>query len=132
MRQPRRHEGHTLLRRVSASRAVAAVAVAGLALVAAGCSTETDQGTGDPVEQAEVRIVGFTFEPPDVSVLVGGTVTWTNEDTATHTVTSDDQRFDSGGMAPGDSYEHAFDTPGVFAYRCTIHPSMNGTVTVVE
>ncbi|HEX7290611.1 MAG TPA: plastocyanin/azurin family copper-binding protein, partial [Conexibacter sp.] len=56
---------------------------------------------------------------------------WTNADAASHTATADDGSFDTGTLAQGRSGSHAFTSAGTFAYHCTIHPSMHGTVTVV-
>lgn len=102
------------------------VAIAGLLL--AGCTFwATDE---EPSLAADVSIVDFRFEPNGVEVEAGGTVTWTNRDSATHNVTAEDGSFSSGGLAPGDSWSHTFDEPGAWEYRCTIHPSMQGTVVV--
>ena len=60
----------------------------------------------------------------------GTTVTWKNDDSATHRIKSGDGTFDSKDLKDGDSFEHTFDTAGTFAYICGIHPSMKGTVTV--
>jgi plastocyanin len=76
-------------------------------------------------------IVGFAFHPASVTVTAGETISWTNEDSATHTATADDGSFDTGQLAKGASGSHTFATAGTFAYHCTIHPSMHGTVTVV-
>ena len=77
-----------------------------------------------------VTIKGFSFAPGDLSVKVGTKVTWTNEDSAKHKIKSDDGTFDSDALGQGDTFEHTFDTAGTFAYICSIHPSMKGTITV--
>lgn len=81
-----------------------------------------------------VTIQGFAFSPADVTVKKGTTVTWTNQDSATHTVTETDGMTgpDSGDLANGKSYSFTYDTVGTFKYHCAIHPSMTGTVTVTE
>ena len=80
---------------------------------------------------AAVTVVDFAFDPTSLSVPVGETVTWTNEDGAAHTVTSDGQGpLDSGDIAGGATFEHTFDQPGTYGYVCTIHPTMTGTVEV--
>ena len=77
------------------------------------------------------------YIPEDVSVDVGGEVTWTNDDTAAHTVTSGtaeegpDGNFDSSLFMAGTSYSVVFEEEGVFPYFCMVHPWMIGTVTVV-
>lgn len=90
----------------------------------------TEQGSGQQNGAMEVTIVDFAFEPGDVEIAAGETVTWTNEDSATHTVESDDGTLDSGDLAQGDTYEMTFDEPGTYEYVCGIHPNMEGTVTV--
>lgn len=78
---------------------------------------------------AAITIAGFAFSGA-TEVAVGTTVTVTNDDSATHTWTSEDGTFDSGSIAPGESFEFTFDTAGTFAYHCNFHASMQGTITV--
>ena len=76
------------------------------------------------------------YIPADVTVDVGGEVTWSNDDTAAHTVTSGtaeggpDGHFDSSLFMAGTTFSHTFDEEGVFDYFCMVHPWMVGTVTV--
>jgi plastocyanin len=63
---------------------------------------------------------------------VGSTVTWSNQDSVTHTVDSSDDTFDSDSLGQGATFVHTFDTAGSFTYICGIHPSMAGTITVTE
>ena len=79
---------------------------------------------------ASVTIQDFAFGPGSISVAVGSTVTWTNQDSVSHTVTADDGSFDSGRLAQGATFSQTFDTPGTYTYHCAIHPSMTGTITV--
>jgi plastocyanin len=65
-----------------------------------------------------------------MTVKAWSTVTWTNEDTARHTITADDGSFDSGSIGSGATYQQTFATAGTFAYHCAIHPSMTATITV--
>ena len=79
----------------------------------------------------QVRLEDFAFSPANIVVDVGTTVTWTNEDNARHTVTSDDgDELDSALFGRGETYSHTFDTPGEYAYHCEPHPNMRGLVTV--
>jgi plastocyanin len=63
-------------------------------------------------------------------VSVGSTVTWTNNDTVSHTSTADAGGFDSGILGPGAAFSKTFQSAGSFTYHCAIHPGMVGTVTV--
>jgi plastocyanin len=65
-------------------------------------------------------------------VTKGATVTWTNTDSAPHTVTADGGAFSSATLADGSTFSHRFTTTGTFAYHCAIHPSMTGTVIVSD
>jgi amicyanin len=80
---------------------------------------------------ASVQIADMAFAADDVTVSVGDTVTWTNMDPMVHTVTSTTGDFDSGDLGEGESYSVTFTAPGTYAYLCTPHPFMTGTVTVV-
>lgn len=80
-------------------------------------------------------IASFTLE--DLTVSVGTTVTWTNQDRATHTATSGTPRsrsgvWDSGNLGLGGQFSFTFTEAGTFQYFCRIHNSMTGTVTVTE
>ena len=78
-----------------------------------------------------VTISGFAFNPPTLEVPVGTTVTWTNEDSAAHTVTSDDgTTFQSGKMDQGATFSYTFTTAGTYAYHCEYHAGMKATIVV--
>jgi LPXTG-motif cell wall-anchored protein len=87
-----------------------------------------------PIAQASadaaVTISDFEFSPASVTVNVGDTVTWTNEGPTLHTATANDGSFDTGNLDAGDSASHTFNEAGSFAYICTPHPFMKGTVVV--
>lgn len=79
-----------------------------------------------------VEIKGYAFAPADVSVPVGTTVTWVNEDSVPHTVTgkSGPAKFDSGQIASGGSWSGTFVTPGTYDYYCADHPQMVARITI--
>jgi plastocyanin len=77
-----------------------------------------------------VSIVNMSFSPASLTVTAGTTVMWTNNDNMTHTVTADDDSFDSGNIAMGTKYSKLFSTAGTYSYHCTIHPNMKGTIVV--
>ena len=88
-------------------------------------------GGGEAPDAASVEIVEFAYDPVDVRVSVGGTVEWTNSDSAPHTATASDDNFDTGSLDKGDAAKITFDEAGTFKYICTFHPFMNATVEVV-
>ena len=96
-------------------------------------STESETApSGEAQKSEKVQIVEFTYEPDPVVVQVGGKVTWQNEDTAPHTATADDGSFDTGIIEKGKLGSATFKEPGTFTYFCEVHPTMHGTVEVVE
>ena len=93
-------------------------------------TAQATQAAATPGAQgASVDAKNFAFEPKTVTIKVGQTVTWTNQDSVTHTVTGDGG-IDSGDLSKGESYSKTFDTAGTFNYHCSIHPSMTGQVIV--
>ncbi len=77
-----------------------------------------------------VTISGFKFSPADVTVNVGDTVVWTNQDSTPHTVESSDGVLRSEDLAQGDKYSWTAKKVGKINYVCGFHGSMKGTVTV--
>jgi plastocyanin len=77
-----------------------------------------------------VTISDFQFAPASVTIDVGDTVTWTNDGPTAHSATGDDGGFDTGIFEAGQSRSATFDQAGTFAYFCTPHPNMRGTITV--
>jgi plastocyanin len=88
--------------------------------------------SGEAAKSEKVEIVEFAYQPDPVVVQVGGKVTWQNQDTAPHTATADDGSFDTGTIEKGKIGSETFKEPGTFTYFCEIHPTMHGTVEVVE
>jgi plastocyanin len=70
------------------------------------------------------------YEPADLTVKVGQAVTWQNTGKEGHTVTADDNSFDSGMKQHGESWQYTFTKPGQYAYHCIPHPWMKGVVKV--
>jgi plastocyanin len=85
-------------------------------------------------DETTVSIQDFFFDPDQLTVAPGTTVTWVNEGEAPHTVTSTDgKELDSATLQPGDTYSFTFkddDAGETYAYQCTIHPEMTASVTV--
>jgi plastocyanin len=96
-------------------------------------STESEPApSGEAKKSEKVDIVEFTYQPDPVVVQVGGKVIWQNQDTAPHTATADDGSFDTGTIEKGKIGSETFKEAGTFTYFCEIHPTMHGTVEVVE
>jgi len=88
-------------------------------------------GGGTAAKSAAVMMKNIQFNPKTVSVPKGGTVKWTNDDSVGHDVTGSDFKSGAaGGLSQGDAFSHTFNQAGSFKYRCTVHPGMEGTVTV--
>jgi|SRR5215471_1179578 len=113
------------------------------AAVAAACgssySNNTNTPSGTPIASGPNTVLapngaylgpGNGFTPSTLTVPVGTTVTWGNNDVTTHTVTSDTGVFNSNNLNAGNTFQFKFDNPGQYKYHCTIHSFMNGTIVV--
>ncbi len=102
---------------------------------AAGCSDFDGDGAPENIEVVSV-LTDLTLE--HLTVEVGTTVKWTNEDAQYHTITSGTPEdrgnlWDSGTLKRGESFSYKFQGVGVFEYFCTLHSqAMGGSVTVTE
>ncbi len=93
----------------------------------------TSPASSQPVSTNSVSIKDFMFSPESITVKKGTTVTWTNQDGTSHTVTADSGTGpDSGTLANGKSYSFTYNTAGTFMYHCNFHSEMKGTVVVTE
>jgi plastocyanin len=123
----------------------AAVAAAAAATLAVACSTSNDSAGAT----GEVRVKLLAFAPTPLRVKAGTTVTWTDDEPVTHTVTSGtvtgvdaatglragetpDGVFDGRLAGAGATFSHRFTEAGEFSYFCSIHKGMNATVTVTR
>lgn len=97
-----------------------------LPLVLTGCQ-DTGASTGLTVLMmtGEMGMSGG-FSPSELHIFAGETVTWVNKGTVHHTVTADDDSFNSGFVEPGMSYSHRFLKPGTYPYHCVLHGSERG------
>jgi plastocyanin len=102
--------------------------VAALAVAALCAGAPASQGA--PAADAGVQIDQFAFLPQRITVKPGTTVTWTNDDDDSHTVASSAKLFKSGPLDTGDKFSFTFTTPGTYAYFCSVHPQMTGTIVV--
>lgn len=109
--------------------AVLTILLAALVFISCSKSNSYNSGTNAPAA-ASVSIKNMAFTPASLSVAAGATVTWTNSDSTMHTVTADDNSFNSGNIAVGATYSRVFNSAGTFSYHCTLHPEMTGKVVV--
>jgi plastocyanin len=102
---------------------------------AATPTTAPAQQATQPAATAQVAMKDISFQPKQITVAVGTTVVWTNEDPTSHTVTSGTRGnpsglFDSGDVAPGQTFSFTFNEPGTYDYYCKIHGGMDGVIIV--
>jgi amicyanin len=102
-------------------RRLPSAAVAALAAVTLGAA---------PPAPSVIKIDNFTFGPQAVTVPVGTTVTWVNEDDIPHTVVANDKSFKSKVLDTDEKFSFTFTKAGTFDYFCSIHPHMTGKVVV--
>jgi len=88
--------------------------------------------SGEAQRSEKVEIVEFAYSPDPVTVQTGGKVIWQNQDTAPHTATADDGSFDTGTLERNKLKSETFKEAGTYPYFCEIHPTMRGTVEVVD
>jgi len=93
-----------------------------------GPSGPSPTGTTISIVAGSSNLTTTAYAPNPVTISVGGTVTWINNDAVAHTSTSN--QWDSGTIQPGGRFSRTFQTAGSFPYRCTLHPNMIGTVDV--
>ncbi len=84
----------------------------------------------DKPSRIEVSIAVLAYKPAKVTVHVGDTIVWTNNDDRDHTVVATDGTFKSENIKVGKTFEYTFTKPGKFAYGCSYHPRMKGAVVV--
>ena len=88
-----------------------------------------DQKINENVKNIEIS--NFEFTPNVLTVNIGETVVWTNKDSASHTVTSDNgNELNSEALATGKSYSHLFSQTGEFEYHCNFHTMMKAKIIV--
>lgn len=94
----------------------------------------TGAAAAAPVAGDAVAIKNFAFSPATTKVKVGTTVTWTNQDTDPHTVTSAGSGgpLHSAALNTHATYSYTFTKPGTYSYLCTVHPFMTATVEVTR
>jgi len=111
---------------------VAAALAAGNVLLAGGCAANVAPAPNEVVMQ------GVAFDPPEITINVGESVTWTNMDFVPHTATSGNPGdadlgsvFRSPHLARGESFTHTFDQAGEYVYFCELHPTVMRDARVI-
>jgi plastocyanin len=119
------------------------------ALAVAGCGSSDNKGSGSGYSApaadqttssastgggtVAIDMKNIAFEPKQVTVKVGQTVKWENYDTVDHNVTATaGEEFKSDNFGKGGEYSYKVDKAGTIKYVCTLHPGMEGTVTVTQ
>ena len=105
-------------------------------------STNTNSNSGNNLQTPSggsinpantVNIENFAFSPGTLTIKVGQTVTWTNKDSTSHTVTSDSgNELISSTLSNSQTYTHTFNSVGTFNYHCSIHTSMKASIIVIN
>lgn len=122
---------------------VVIVALVGLAMAGCGAKDQATPATTSPTTVKEttatpvagaatLTIQGMAFAPQTLAVKKGTVITVTNKDSLGHSVTARTGAFDTDVLAANESATLTMDTVGSFAYFCSVHPTMTGTITVVE
>ena len=93
-------------------------------------SATEDSGSGGDV--VEIKMKDIQFDPQQVTVRVGQTVRWVNEDDVQHDADATDGQFESELYGKGGTQEYTAEEAGTIDYVCSVHPNMQGTLTVEE
>jgi plastocyanin len=114
--------------------------IGGLTIGMMAATTELRLSQHQPAVKPDVFVLqgasasnsGLSYSPATYTVVVGTTVTWLNNDTATHSITENNGLFDSGPLPPGASFSYTFTQPGIYHYSCLYHPWMAGIIVVTS
>lgn len=93
----------------------------------------SSQAVGEVARKSITRVLtieNLQFKPATLTVQRGDRVVWVNKDLFPHTVTATNKAFDSGSIAPGDSWAYVAVRATAFSYGCTFHPTMKGLLKV--
>ena len=102
----------------------------------ANCGTQTQGITVKMASGVGIQTNNLNFEPATITVVIGknNTISWVDQDSIPHTVTSlagAPSSFDSGTLRQGNIFTHTFSVPGTYTYDCSFHPAwMKGTIIV--
>ncbi len=102
------------------------LAVCCLTIAATAADENNDMRIG--ATDSSVAIKNFQFTPKNITIKAGDTVTWTNSE-GTHTVTADDNSWESPTLTAGKTFSHQFTKPGTYRYHCSFHGSPSGDMS---
>jgi plastocyanin len=109
--------------------------IAVLLIVAHSAHAVSNRGAASDHETqgkvVEVKMEGYHFKPDKITIEPGTTVEWINTGKIVHTVTDDNDTWDSGGLKPGEKFSHRYDQKGTFKYYCIPHEEAQMTGTVI-
>ncbi|MGH7576339.1 MAG: cupredoxin domain-containing protein [Longimicrobiales bacterium] len=102
--------------------------------IAAACSSDTTEPPPGNNEENEILMLTNTFSPDDITIDVGETVTWRNNEAIPHTITSEDDEWPNQNVPAEEGWDftHEFEEAGTYDYECQVHNGMVGTIEVVE
>jgi len=110
------------------------ISISGCVKSTSPATTEFPPDNSNTIEEPTsnmVKIKDFSFMPAEITIQKGDTITWVNQDTVQHTITSDqDNELDSELLSNEQVYSHTFNQTGTFPYHCTPHPYMKAQVIV--
>ena len=111
---------------------VGTVAIALLVAVVAILMLQPTRARSEEVKSSptQISVDNFTFAPNTVTVPINSTVTWVNKDDIPHVIASNDGLFKSKALDTDDKYSYTFNKAGTYAYYCSVHPKMVGTILV--
>lgn len=111
--------------------ALLAMALLGCGIAASPAAVAASASASRKLHTQQIEIRNFAFAPATLTVPAGTRVVWTNQDEEPHVITSAGSLFASSkGLDTSDSYAVTFSRPGTYAYYCSIHPMMVGTIIV--
>lgn len=114
----------------SAAAPASSAAASGGASPSAGGSAAAVCAPASGTGQVQANAKGFAFDPATITVPAGQSVTWTNGDTASHSIVLDGGQCKSEPFAGGATTTLKFDVAGSYPFHCGIHPTMKGTIDV--
>ncbi len=111
------------------------VLLAAISILLSGCfklpSEQVSKNGQNLSGKTVISIKDFVFEPAELTIKAGDSVTWVNNSPSIHNVMANNV-FSSGDLKSGESFSYKFDKTGVYDYICFIHPAMNGKIIVTQ